>query len=40
MKEGETKKEWQARVLDAKFTITMGVKDVPVRFSRREARMQ
>ncbi|TFK72490.1 cytochrome P450 [Pluteus cervinus] len=36
MKEGETKREWQARVLDARFTITMGVKDVPVRFVRRK----
>lgn len=36
LKEGETKEAWGHRVLDAKIAVTLGVKDVPLRFSRRE----
>ena len=34
-REGETKEAWRRRVLDAKIALTLGVKDVPLRFSRR-----
>ena len=32
----ETRAEWRARVLDARLVITLGVKDVPVTFVRRQ----
>ncbi|KAF7426204.1 hypothetical protein PC9H_008571 [Pleurotus ostreatus] len=32
---GETKEQWQRRVMDAKLVLTLGVADVPVRFVRR-----
>lgn len=32
---GETKEQWEDRVLDAKIALTLGVVDVPVRFVRR-----
>ncbi|TFK72489.1 cytochrome P450 [Pluteus cervinus] len=35
LKAGETNKEWKERVVDAKLVLTLGVKDVPVRFVRR-----
>ena len=35
LKEGETNEAWRYRVLDAKFAMTLGVKDVPLKFSRR-----
>ncbi|TFK68804.1 cytochrome P450 [Pluteus cervinus] len=38
LKLGETMEEWKKRVLDAKFVITLAVKDVPVRFVRRKSR--
>ncbi|KAK7463035.1 hypothetical protein VKT23_007618 [Stygiomarasmius scandens] len=31
----ESKSEWKTRVLDAKIVLTLGVKDVPIRFIRR-----
>ncbi|THU93650.1 cytochrome P450 [Dendrothele bispora CBS 962.96] len=31
----ETKSEWKSRVLDAKIVLTLGVKDVPVKFVKR-----
>ncbi|TFK72487.1 cytochrome P450 [Pluteus cervinus] len=33
---GETKEEWKKRVVDAKMVLTLGVKDVPLRFVRRK----
>ena len=36
MKLGETKLQWKERVLDAKVVMTLGVQDVPVRFTRRK----
>ncbi|TFK72488.1 cytochrome P450 [Pluteus cervinus] len=38
LKSGETKEEWKERVVDAKITVTLGVKDIPIRFIRRVAR--
>ncbi|KAG6812865.1 hypothetical protein H0H92_015793 [Tricholoma furcatifolium] len=35
LKDGETKDAWQKRVLDAHMVLTLGVADVPVRFTRR-----
>ncbi|KAF8068982.1 cytochrome P450 [Lyophyllum atratum] len=35
LREGETKEEWQKRVLDARIILTLGVADVPLRFTRR-----
>ncbi|KAF4583601.1 hypothetical protein EYR38_002356 [Pleurotus pulmonarius] len=35
-KPGETKEEWRKRVMDARFVLTLGVADVPVRFVRRK----
>ena len=35
LKAGETKEGWRHRVLDAKIALTLWVKDVPLRFSRR-----
>ncbi|KAF5318599.1 hypothetical protein D9619_010824 [Psilocybe cf. subviscida] len=32
----ETKEEWRARVLDATMVLTLGVKDVPLKFVRRQ----
>lgn len=32
----ETRAEWRARVLDARLVLTLGVKDVPVTFVRRQ----
>ncbi|KAF9525621.1 cytochrome P450 [Crepidotus variabilis] len=32
---GETKEQWRERVVDAIFVLTLGVKDVPLRFVRR-----
>jgi cytochrome P450 len=36
MRSGETKEAWQNRVLDARFALTLGVADVPVKFVRRD----
>ena len=33
---GETKEEWKRRVLDANVVLTLGVRDVPLRFVRRK----
>jgi cytochrome P450 len=33
--EKETKEEWRERVLQAKMTLTMGVRDVPLTFTKR-----
>ncbi|KAF9051514.1 cytochrome P450 [Panaeolus papilionaceus] len=33
---GESTEEWAKRVLDAKIVITLGVKDVPIKFVRRK----
>lgn len=35
LRDGETKEAWRHRVLDASIVITLGVKDVPVTFTRR-----
>jgi hypothetical protein len=35
-REGETKEAWRRRVLDANIIFTLGVKDVPIRLTRRE----
>ncbi len=35
-KPGETKEEWRRRVMDARFVLTLGVAEVPVRFVRRK----
>ncbi|KAF9482311.1 cytochrome P450 [Pholiota conissans] len=35
MRPGETKEEWRKRVMDGKLVLTLGVKDVPVKFVRR-----
>ncbi|KAG6829040.1 hypothetical protein H0H87_012773, partial [Tephrocybe sp. NHM501043] len=35
LKEGETKEAWQERVLDAHLVLTLGVADVPLRFTKR-----
>lgn len=35
LRKGETKEEWRNRVMDAHTVITLGVKDVPVRFTKR-----
>ncbi|TFK59164.1 cytochrome P450 [Pluteus cervinus] len=35
---GETKEAWQDRVMDAKIMLTLSLKDVPLTFTRREAR--
>jgi hypothetical protein len=35
LREGETKEEWRNRVLDARMIVTLGVKDVPVKFTKR-----
>lgn len=35
LKEDETKEEWRDRVLDAKLVLTLGVSDVPLKFTRR-----
>ncbi|GLB42782.1 putative cytochrome P450 [Lyophyllum shimeji] len=35
LKEGETKEQWRDRVLDAKLVLTLGVSDVPLKFTRR-----
>jgi hypothetical protein len=35
LRQGETKQEWRDRVLDAKMSLTLGVKDVPVKFIKR-----
>jgi len=36
LREGESKEEWRERALQGKMVITLGVKDVPVRFTRRK----
>jgi hypothetical protein len=33
---GETKEQWRDRVLDAQLVITLGVADMPIRFTRRD----
>jgi cytochrome P450 len=33
--ERETKEEWRERVMQARMTLTMGVKDVPLTFTKR-----
>lgn len=35
MNPGETKQQWKDRVLDGKVILTLGIKDVPVRVTRR-----
>ncbi|KAG5641736.1 hypothetical protein DXG03_004308 [Asterophora parasitica] len=35
LKDGETKKAWRERVLDAHLVLTLGVADVPLKFTRR-----
>jgi hypothetical protein len=35
LREGETKEEWRNRVLDAQTAMTLGVKDVPVKLTKR-----
>ncbi|KAK0452607.1 cytochrome P450 [Armillaria borealis] len=35
LRDGETKEAWANRVLDASIVITLGVRDVPLTFSRR-----
>ena len=35
LKEGETKEAWRHRVFDVKLGLSLRVKDVPLRFSRR-----
>lgn len=35
-KPGETKEEWRRRVMDARFVLTLGIAEVPVRFVRRK----
>ena len=36
LRAAETLAQWKARVLDAKIGLTLGVKDVPVTFVRRD----
>lgn len=36
LKDGENKETWRKRVLDAHLALTLGVADVPLRFTRRE----
>ena len=36
LRAAETLAQWNARVLDAKIGLTLGVKDVPVTFVRRD----
>ena len=36
LREGETKDAWRERVLQGKVVITLGVMDVPMRFTRRK----
>ncbi|KAF9544260.1 cytochrome P450 [Agrocybe pediades] len=35
LRPGESKEQWKERVLDAKVVMTLGVQDVPLRFTRR-----
>ncbi|KAG6841505.1 hypothetical protein C0991_010363 [Blastosporella zonata] len=35
LRDGETKEAWRERVLDAHLVLTLGVADVPLRFTRR-----
>ncbi|KAI0916136.1 hypothetical protein AcW1_010008 [Taiwanofungus camphoratus] len=35
--EGETIEQWSARVIQAKFFLTLGIEDVPIQMTRREA---
>ncbi|KAH0580883.1 hypothetical protein H2248_012042 [Termitomyces sp. 'cryptogamus'] len=35
LKDGETKEGWRKRVLDARLVLTLGVADVPLRFTKR-----
>ncbi|KAJ7686679.1 cytochrome P450 [Mycena rosella] len=35
LREGETKEAWGARIMDARIVLTLGVRDIPVRFVRR-----
>ncbi|KAJ7468034.1 cytochrome P450 [Mycena latifolia] len=35
LRDGESKEAWKARVMDANIVITLGVRDIPVRFVRR-----
>lgn len=35
LRKGETKEEWQNRVMDAQSVLTLGLKDVPVKFTKR-----
>ncbi|KAJ7185585.1 cytochrome P450 [Mycena filopes] len=36
LRDGETKEEWAARNMDGHIVITLGVKDLPIRFVRRK----
>lgn len=36
LRPGESKAEWRERVLDARLLVTLGVKDVPLIFTRRK----
>ncbi|KAJ7927567.1 cytochrome P450 [Mycena leptocephala] len=35
LRDGESKEMWEKRVMDAHITMTLGVRDVPLRFERR-----
>jgi cytochrome P450 len=37
LREGETKAEWQERVLQATLGLSLAVRDVPLRFTRRRS---
>jgi cytochrome P450 len=36
LKAGETVEAWQKRTMDATILLTLGIKDVPIRFIRRK----
>jgi hypothetical protein len=36
LNEGETRDAWRARVLEGNVVVTLGVMDVPMRFTRRK----
>jgi len=40
LRPGETNEEWGKRVLDAQFMILLGMKDAPVRLTRRRPEMR
>jgi len=35
LRDGESKEQWESRVMDGRIMITLGVKDIPVRFVKR-----